>query len=238
MRFLLDDRLAPITSEIGFLEVDCDKAATAYVEWQAAVGAATAVTVRTERVPVHSLEEALLRLLPLASVLPTRALFVPTKGRWTAYFENALRGGDPTAVVSYLAKLLGCRGLRAVAVPNTITTQGARGRYGATILEIYGPEDGVFLNYVRSVGAVNDGGKWEFVASGTPQPFEEPTNYKARTIRNRFTPEMLERYVQALGVDAFNEGFYGPAVATLVEKAGALPAGVREYSLEEARAMF
>jgi hypothetical protein len=228
MKLLLNDRLAPITSELGLLETDCAQAADAYARWQSAILAPRGISVRTERIFAASLEEPLQRLVPLTSPLPTRALFVPTKGPWTAFFENANTGTDAMAPMSHLAKVLGCRGLRVVAVPDTITRRRDRGRYGATVLELYGPDDREFLNYIRSVAVVNDGGKWKFVEAGAPLAFEEPMRYKLRAVRDRFTPEMLERYLLALGVAAFDESSYLASDAVLLHKSGRIPGGARE----------
>jgi hypothetical protein len=91
-----------------------------------------------------------------------------------------------------------------------------------------------WLNQVRAVVAMNDGGSWLFSVDGTPQPFEELQNYKARRIADRFTDEMLERYCKALGIGLFDEAFYGmnAAVINTVQK---LPPGAPVMSLEEAR---
>jgi hypothetical protein len=235
---LLADQLAPLTSEIGFIEIDCAIAAEAFAKWQAPNLVSAGMALQTDKLSFDSVEHALKRLLPLTSVLSTRSLFVATASRWTAFFENSVRGADAMPPMSYLAKVLQCRGLRIVAVADSITRQGGGGRYGATILEVYGPEDAEFLNYIRSIAAVNDGGKWVFSVAGTPLAFEETARYKARAVRDRFTPEMLDRYLQALGVHAFEEGFYHPANSVLATKTGRLPGNVREYSLEEALAKF
>ncbi len=136
--------------------------------------------------------------------------------------------------MAYLARQLGVRALRVHAVPDTI--RGRAGRFGATMLEIYGPQPTHFLNYVRSLAVVNDDGKWEFIETGTPQPFEEPAAYKARRIRNRFTSEKPERYLAGLGIEAaFDAASYQTSDAYLISKSGALPPALREFSLEEAR---
>jgi len=56
---------------------------------------------------------------------------------------------------------------------------------------------------------MNDGGRWEFWARGTPQIYEEIDRYRERRIIDRFTPEMLSRYCEALGLRVFDWGFYG-----------------------------
>ncbi len=55
--------------------------------------------------------------------------------------------------------------------------------------------------YVRTIDAgVFDEGGWSFDALGPEQPYEEPERYRRRLIRDRFTREMLPRYLEALGI--------------------------------------
>lgn len=145
--------------------------------------------------------------------------------------------------MSFLASQLGCRGLRVVQVEDTVTgnQRGASGRHGAIILELYGPENTDFLNYVRSLAVANDGGRWAFDQAGTPQPFEELDRYQARSVRERFTSDALDRYLRALGVRAFDEGFYLPgpdARAALIEKVGPSAPNAQEFTLDAVRTDF
>ncbi|MGB9180917.1 MAG: hypothetical protein WCB68_16920 [Pyrinomonadaceae bacterium] len=239
MQLLFDDRLAPLTSEIGFLKADCTVAAQAFVEWQRPIQQARGVTLREQSVVGH-LEDVLQRLLPLTSIERRRFLFIPTASQWVAYVDSGYRGTDAMSAVSYLAKRIGCSGLRLVAVPDTIQDEStlARGRYGATILEIYGPEDTDFLNYVRSLSVVNDGGKWTFDQGGTPLPFEDIERYRIRDIKRRFDFNILQDYLKELGLSPFDEEFYLPASnnkAVLIEKVGPVASGLKEFTLSEAR---
>ena len=181
-------------------------------------------------------------MLPLTSGDFRRLLFLPTRSNWTAYFENGWRGNDVSAV-SVLNRRLGCRVIRAAYIPHTIrkTPTGQRGRYGATILEIYAakPIAGSPLNVQRSIYVANDGGRWKFGAHGEPLPFEQMERYQAKTIRDRFTPDMLDDYLRHLGIVFFSADFYSVAQpAYLISKQGPTYPGVKEYSLEEARAHF
>jgi hypothetical protein len=134
-----------------------------------------------------------------------------------------------------LAEALGCRAAWAVSVPDTVHDgDDGSGRYGATILTVYGPEQQEWLNIARNIHAVNDGGRWDFDASGEPQPFENHAAYSARRIRDRFNDDMLREYLLALGIDAGNDDFYRPGSAHLV--AARMTRGDREFSLDEARA--
>jgi hypothetical protein len=236
-RLLLDDRLAPITSDIGFIEINADTVVDAYLGWQRGLGGETKRLAASD--VVGDLEAVLRALLPLRDTIASRALCVPTAGGWTAYFDNGLDGPDPSPPMSYLARELGCRAMRVAAVPNTIDEKRRRGRYGASILELYGPRDTDFLNYERSIAAANDGGRWVFETFGDPLPFEDTARYGARRKRDRFPFELLDEYVRNLGVRAFDEAFYAPdGRAILVERTLRWRSRARGFTLEQARARF
>jgi hypothetical protein len=234
---LLEDRWAPVTSEMGFLETGAEHAARAYAAWQGGLLAPVGVTVETRPV-TGSLEQVLSFLLPLTDSETQRHLFIPTRSAWAAYVENAKAGTDAASAMGYMAQRLGCRGLRVVAVPHTIRKD--KGRYGAVMLEVYGPHRTHWLNYVRAVGASNDGGRWVFDQSGEPFPFEKLEQYQARRVRDRFTFDMLKEYLHHLGLSPFEEDFYLPqsAPAWLVEKTGPLVIARKEYTLAQAREDF
>jgi hypothetical protein len=84
------------------------------------------------------------------------------------------------------------------------------------------------------VAAVEDEGRWEWVATGTAQPFEDVAAYRRRRVRDRLTPDMLASYGEALGLRPFDETFYHP-VGHLVENVG-ITAPIRTETLEQARA--
>ena len=93
--------------------------------------------------------------------------------------------------------------------------------FGASSEKLDGSHD-------RSVYTANDGGKWKFGQSGEPYPFEEVEAYSVKRVSNRFTPEMLGRYLGHLGVRPFDENWY-LSPAWKVQKTGKLPASLREY---------
>jgi hypothetical protein len=233
---LLEDRWAPVTSEMGFLELGAEQAAQAFASWQRGLPISRGLTV--EELPVSgTLEQALSSLLPLSGQSPRRYLFIPTRSAWTAYVENGWTGTDAASPMRYMARWLSIRCLRVVAVPHTL--RGDQGRYGSVMLDVFGPEQpGESLNYVRSIYAANDGGRWVFGHSGEPFPFEQVEQYQARRVRDRFTFEMLKDYLRHLGLSPFEEDFYMPpgTRAWLIQKTGPFTTVGREYTLEEARA--
>jgi hypothetical protein len=260
-RLLLDDRLWPITSEIGFLEYDAEELVSEYLAWQEWIErqdfdpmdfAGEGVTVEVhegpeveppwEKLPPGEpvfdvtvvegeLEGALRALLPLTMADSPRVLFVPTAGPWTAYLDNGWRGTDAFPRMSYLATRLKTRGLRVVAVP------AVQGRHPASIFELYGPEKREWLNFERAISAMKDGDRWRFSASGVPLPFEELERYAARRIRDRFPHELLDRYLQELGIRAFDERFYMPdGRAYLLQSRRPHVPELETVTLEQARA--
>jgi len=233
MNFLLDDRLAPITKEIGFFECDVKSVAAAYDLWITEVLRPLEMWIELNNIE-DSLEVVLRKLLPLTIPTPRRFVFVPTQSAWTAYFDNSVHGTDSAGVVHVLAKKLNCRTIRAVHVQNTLPTRPSReskGHFGATMFQLYGPDG----KGIRSIYAANDGGTWKFGESGTPFAFEELEKYNSRRIRDRFTGEMLSSYLNNLGItEAFDETFYAPKSgppSILVETKGELPMNFREIPL-------
>jgi hypothetical protein len=234
---LLEDRWAPVTSTMGFLELGAEQAAQAFATWQRGLPASRDNTI--EVLPVSgTLEQVLSSLLPLTSgERQRRYLFIPTRSAWTAYVNSVWTGTDAASAMSVMARRLSIRCLRVVAVPHTL--RGNQGRYGSVMLDVFGPEQpGKISNYVRSIYAANDGGRWVFGHSGEPFPFEQVEQYQARRVRDRFTFEMLKDYLRHLGLAPFEEDFYMPpgSCAWLIQKTGPLTTVGREYTLEEARA--
>jgi hypothetical protein len=233
---LLADRWAPVTSEMGFLELGAEQAAQAFATWEREVMTPRGITV--EVLPVSgTLEQVLSRLLPLTSGERRRRLFIPTRSAWTAYVADQWTGTDAASPMSVMARRLSIRCLRVVAVPHTL--RGNQGRYGGVMLDVFGPEQpGKISNTVRVVEVANDGGRWVFVQSGEPFPFEQVEQYQAHRVRDRFTFEMLKDYLRHLGLAPFEEDFYLPpgSCAWLIQRTGPFNTVLREYTLEEARA--
>lgn len=228
MRTLLDERFAPITSSIGFLELPIDQVAAGIERWRRSLYTRVDIVQPSEGFP-----EVLRRLEPLMAGVPRE--LVVAAGRWTAYFDNSLHGTDAVPPIGYLSEQLGCQGLAVRAVPHTVGLPDlGHGRYGSVQFQLFGPLRTDYINYVRTLAAACDGNRWVFVATGTEQPFEEFEAYQKRRVRDRFTSEMLERYCQALGIDVFNPDIYGPD-AVFFESAVPLPPNPRTMTLEQAQ---
>ncbi|HYH95037.1 hypothetical protein [Hyalangium sp.] len=234
---LLDDRWAPVTSELGFLETSAEHAARSFASWQGELMAPRGIAVEVHPF-AGTLEQALSTLLPLNNAERRRHLFMPTRSAWTAYIDNGWTGTDAASAMGYMARTLGCRGLRVVAVPHSLRKD--QGRYGAVMLEVYGPHQTHWLNYLRTIYAANDGGRWVFGQSGEPFPFEKLEQYQARRVRDRFTFDMLKDYLRHLGLSPFEQDFYLPqgASAWLVRKTGPVAPAQQDYTLAQARELL
>jgi hypothetical protein len=238
---LFEDSLAPLTSEVGFVDVPAARLCDAYLEWQRPIQSKRRVELRTRPI-TGDLRAALQSLLPLNAIEARRCLFVPTASAWTAFFENRATGTDASSSMSVLSRLLRCRAIRVVAIPDGRRSQAKKsgGRYGALILEIFDPSSGDPRNLSRSVVLANDGGRWVFETSGVKLPFEDDRRYDAPKLRDRLSLQVVSHYLGALGVRAFDPAFYLPdgAKALLVEKQGATVAGEKEMRLEDVQASF
>lgn len=225
MHTLLAARMWPITTRIGFIHCPKDVAVDAWLRWQTPLQAVRDVQL-IRRELSSRLPDVLKGLLPLTSVERRRFAFVPTASDWTAYFDNGHQGPDIFPPMSYLAEQIGCCAVGATDVPD-------EEEFPARILELWGKSATAGLNYIRSVAAAKDGSKWIFSAEGEVQPFEQPDRYTDRKISRRFTSEMLDDYLEAMGIRGKDEDFYAPnaATSTLIEKTGPIAAAASEFGL-------
>ncbi len=207
---LLEDRLAPITTSMGFFKTPCADAVRHFIEWQEELKRTTGGFIKkiSSRRVAGSLEEILKTLLPLKTNTATRYLFIPARNGWTAYLDNSNRGTDPT-VIMHLPELLHSRSVWVVANPHKPGTSVKRS--GWLIMEVYGHEKTEWLNLIRKIRLENDLGKWHFEQFGTPFPFEETERYQAKKKTDRFDFQLLKQYLNALGgLSPFDQDFYLP----------------------------
>jgi hypothetical protein len=228
---LLGEELAPVTSSIGFVAVDLERATAALREWRLSLHSRGGVSV-------HPLAADLTRsvkaLEPLTGGGRPRELLLATAAPgWTAYLDCSVAGTDATSAILYLSRALNCRGVFVMAVPHTYgTSLETPGRYGAVQFTMVGPDGEPPLGYLRVVSATHDGSRWVFENDGHVQDFESPERYRARRVRDRFTSDMLTGYCAALGLYPFVAEFYGPA-ASLVESPFVPPPTAKVLTLEE-----
>src|SRR5262245_14910494 len=233
MKYLLENTLAPLTFNWGFIDATLDAVLGSYVRWQRMI----LHKVKIERLDLP-LADALRQLEPL-DMGSQRVLFLSTRSRWTACFDNGAKGGNPSTFVGELSQRLKCQGVACGCIPNTLTRRdsGKRGTWGAVKFTLFAPDTPNILNIERSVSLINDEGGWEFNTVGTEQPFELVERYSTRKLADRFTPQMLEDYCRALGINLFDEDFYGGAGVITHASPWFLP-NAATVTLAEARAQL
>lgn len=234
LKILLNDEFVPLTYQAGFLEATLENTLEAFLKWQSGIGAELGRQPQHQRL-VGSLRQALARLEPLTTP-PTKVLLMETRSRWTAFFDNGLRVSDPESPVRHLCTIIPCGGVVVHCAPDRSQTgdRDALRIYGIVSFSMFAAHQISCSNRQRAVLAMNDGGSWLFSADGTPQPFEEQQRYKARRIADRFTDVMLEHYCKALGIEFFDEAFYGMKAA-IIKTVQRLPPRAPVMSLEDAR---
>ena len=218
MTSLLEGRFAPITDQIGFVEAAAEDLADWWVAWEP-----EDAVYRKTRLS-GSFAAILAALLPLA-YNRSRVVFVPTRSLWTACFDNRPSGSD-VMFIRVAAQDLATRAVRAVSVPD------------ARIFSLYEPKPGALVARTRrSIGAVDDDPwAWDVLGDDEPLPFEELDSYRKRRIADRLTHEMMQRYLHAIGIDAYDDDFYAPdKTAYLVQRETRFP-GDREITREQAQA--
>jgi len=199
-RWLLGGRWAPLGSVVQFVEAPLDAVVSTLVDWRQGLGPALDVRETTE------FPQALHALEPLQTPWTAELLFAMPRG-WTAYLNNGRNGGDPS-VAGMLARRLDV--LHLVAIHND--RPGAP--HASTQLWMHGPGGEGPLKHIRSLAAYKEDGRRHWLTRGTPQAFEQPSNYERRRIRDRLTrgllvwtlPEWCRRVVLMLGVASCGRG--------------------------------
>lgn len=207
MKFLLDNRFAPTTLGFGFLQAGWTGTTKSFESWLSEIG--ILLEKKSLSAPLPTLLSQLEPLRPSKD----KDLLVKTKGEWIAYFGNGILGSDADPVISYLAKRLRCLGVTFNCIPDRRKARlvhRARETYGSVCFQMFGPEEENGNNSIRLICAARDGARWIFESRGLLQPFEEPRYYENKKVADRFPPELLERYLLALGIAAFEQQFYKP----------------------------
>lgn len=196
VRRLFDGKLEPLTWAMGFVEAAPAFVADALLQWHESIG-----TQPRLRAVQGDLRACLAQLPPL-TLPPTRELLI-SNGGWTAYVTNGYRGTDEVSPVSQLAIRCGATAVGIHWKPEPV-------KVASIGFSLFGPIATDFVNRVRGVQLSRDGNKWHWVTTGTPQVYESLSSYQAPRVTNRFTPQLLNDYLNALGINAFDHRAYGP----------------------------
>ena len=187
---------SPIGRVVNFIEAPFDRVFAALTAVRSSTGSG-----RFRLEDVSSLDDSLDALDPMEAPWTVETL-IDCRG-WTAYLNNGLGGGDPTASADEIARQLGTRCVMAMHAP----------RYGpghaATQLWISGPDGEPPLMYVRTLAVQATDGRWTFTESGTPQPWEDRDRHQSRMKRDRFDRSLLVRYLEAMDIHVDAEAFFG-----------------------------
>jgi hypothetical protein len=159
----------PIGWSVGFLEAPYPQVLAVTLEWRQRLESRL-----RQREHGRPILEMLRTLTPLATPW-NRELVVEMHAGWTAHFTNDHLGGDSSSWVGYLQAVLRCRGVIGTHIPR------GQYRYPATQFELLGPSGTPPLGFVRTISCgIYDSGRWNFEASGTPQPLEDLRAYCCR----------------------------------------------------------
>lgn len=199
MRFLYDSKYAPLTDCMGFVETNLEIAFQKFAEWSFPQWASRVDKVKVSEFKL-SFEELLLMMQPLK--YPEKRLLFATTSLWTGYIENITAIRTETGRIRRISEPLNCRSIEIAAWPS---------KYGK---KVNGWGGGFFtLNQgdemIRHL-MLSDQDRWEFDSYGSYLPFENIEKYKEKYARNRFTPELLDKYLKYFGINFFDENFYMP----------------------------
>jgi len=197
--FFLGGSIAPIGLSVSFLASPAGHLVEELIAWRRGLGQ------RVEQSAPSVLPDCAAALDPLEAPWTTELLV--DCGEWTAYLNNGIDGGDPTAAAPYLASRL--------QVDCVIATHAPRHGPGhaSTQLWLLGPDGEPPLMYKRTLAAHAEDGRWSWHEAGSAQPFEQLDRYRARLIKNRFDRLLLVQYLSALGIHVDDAGFYGKGIA-------------------------
>lgn len=197
--YFLGGSLAPLGLSVSFLRCPVDRVRDALMTWRT-----DELGQNIERTGPAWFPDCVSLLDPLEA--PWTTELVIGCGDWTAYLNNGIDGGDPTAAAPYLSTRLGCDCVIAMHAP-----AHAPG-HAATQLWVLGPGGEPPLMYVRTIAARAEDGLWSWTTSGAVQSFETPERYEARQIKDRFDRPLLVEYLAGLGIrvddlTTYDDGF-------------------------------
>jgi hypothetical protein len=195
------ERFVPVTTGFAFLEFPFRRLCDAMLEREKAVNAMWGFPfkVKAERIRAP-LDQKLEHLLPLTVPVPTRLLLIETRSDWVAWLENKARSPDPGSQPRYMGRQLRARRL-SLMISQEIPDQNI----GST--QFIFEDDTRAPALTRTIAAHKES-RWEFSEHGPRLPFEEVEAYSARRIKDRLTPEMVERYCGHFGIELFDPDFY------------------------------
>lgn len=156
-----------------------------------------------------TVSESIEHLQPFGQAPLRKYLLLESDG-WTVVFSDGPLGTDVGVLPSRAARDLGVRAVRATAVD-----PGSSSSY-ASVFEVFDDESTDAQLCLRTVYAVDDGGRWRFGELGERFSFEDSEQLAKRRVRDRLGPEAIRGYLEALGAPAVS--LDSEVVAHLVER--------------------
>lgn len=227
------NKFYPIDSEIGLIRGQIDDIAKFLVRWKSSLYESSGMTVdaRPYKLPP---EEMIPKLLPLTIPQVRRELLIATKSDWVVYLNNSVLGTD-TGTAAYLARKLKTSWIRAVVtlsreeLGKDISTPHA----GTVFFKYEEFNDDEEVGKKRFIHLINEDGNWSYESGGTPFSFEDVEVSSSKKLRDRFSKELLFKYLRNLGVRLDDRDFCLNK-GILVERSGSISALDQEFSLDGA----
>jgi hypothetical protein len=181
--------------DIGLLQVPCHRAATVMRDWTLSVYKESGFQIE-----FTSLSGSIHDLLDVLYCYENSAkrcfLLTTCMSGWTGLFANGQFGIEEGPIM-VMGEYCDCLSIRAVL------RQTKKQTYPASMFSLF--KSG---KHVRSVWAMNDGGRWDFGAFGDPLEFERLDQYTVKPIRKRLTDEMVIEYVEQLSAYPLRSEWY------------------------------
>lgn len=193
--YFLGGTLAPLGLSVSFLRQRVDTVRTALLDWRR-----NQLKQTIEEFGPVPFPECVQLLEPLEAPWTTELLI--DAGEWTAYLNNGIDGGDPTASAPHLASMLACDCVVSMHAP--LYGPG----HAATQLWLIGPNGTPPLMHERTISAHAEDGRWSWETTGEPQSWEQLDRYGARRILDRFDRPLLVEYLAALQIRVDDASFY------------------------------
>jgi len=183
---------------VGAIKAPLEDVVKAFIDWKEPQVIKSGNSLKNARVK-GSLEDVFIALQPLD--YPLKEVFIPAQNGYTFFTDNR-----PTAESGRIRIISKSLNLPVYQIWAHYKVEGKQvNGWGGGMFD-YTLADGSYraINLMKDIS-------WKFYEVGEPLPFEEFERYNEKLARNRFTPDMLERYCQQVGIDFFNEDFYMPS---------------------------
>ena len=206
-------RYAPTTNFMAFFETPYDELVDFIVQWERKRDVVNERPVPVQKIDIGGTwEQRLNSLLPLVRY-GSKVMVSETQSDWCVYIDNGISGTDLSADPHYLCEKLGVRKIAVTLVRDIPKIKPGSTQFlykdGTRAEKVLSPIGTGWHNQFpyRYIAAHHES-RWEFEERGNPLPFEEFEQYQARRIKDRLTPEIVERYCSHFGIDLFNPDFY------------------------------